>query len=194
MNTDDGNTFVTPVNQIPTPICDAAVIELGFSKYLIIEDGHKLEHSLTLANARIAEMELKLGSALNSVKEFESDRDSRGWLPDALLESAVQNLTSALTSDGSALLKELEKLRRENQEIKKSLIIPVWRDGCPDKTHGTEWFIAKLDNGEKVVLRALPEEWSYDYKTADDTYYKASRVRQWMQFKDSEFIDVSTKG
>ena len=63
-----------------------------------------------------------------------------------------------------------------------------WHPGCPDKCYGSEWFIAKLDNGEKVVLRALPEEFSYDYKTADDTYYMAIRIKCWMQFPDSEFI------
>lgn len=67
-----------------------------------------------------------------------------------------------------------------------------WNEGCPDKCYGSEWFIAKLDNGDKVVLTALPEEFSYDYKTADETYYKADRIKYWMQFSDSQFIPFAT--
>jgi len=37
-------------------------------------------------------------------------------------------------------------------------------------------------------LRALPEEWTYDYKTADETYIKAAWIAQWMQFPDSQFL------
>ena len=74
-------------------------------------------------------------------------------------------------------------MSNENESVQT-----VWHPGCPDRIYGSEWFIAKLDNGEKVVLRALPEEFSYDYKTADDTYYMAIRIRCWMQFPDSEFI------
>ena len=36
-----------------------------------------------------------------------------------------------------------------------------------------EWFIAKTVDGERVVLRPLPEEHTYDYTTADGTYFKA---------------------
>ena len=65
----------------------------------------------------------------------------------------------------------------------------VWNDGVPDKTYGSEWFIAKLtEGGRKVVLRALYDEHSYDYTTADETYVMASRVAKWMQFPDSNFI------
>ena len=46
-----------------------------------------------------------------------------------------------------------------------------WHEGYPDRIYGSEWFIACLDNGEKIVLRQLPEDFSYDYKTADETYY-----------------------
>ena len=64
----------------------------------------------------------------------------------------------------------------------------AWIAGTPPHPYDKEWFIAKLDNGQKVVLKALPEEYSYDFRTADDTYYKSYRVKQWMQFPDSEFV------
>lgn len=68
-----------------------------------------------------------------------------------------------------------------------------WNDGVPNKVYGSEWFIALLDDGEKVVLRALPEEYSYDYRTSDHTYYKAFRIKKWMQFPDSDFISYNVK-
>lgn len=64
----------------------------------------------------------------------------------------------------------------------------LWRDGEPDRVYRSEWFIAKTKNREKVVLRALPEEHSYDYRTADDRYLSKDHIIAWMQFPDSEFI------
>lgn len=63
----------------------------------------------------------------------------------------------------------------------------VWHQGSPRSFWGEEWFIAKLDDGDHVVLRALPEEWTYDFTTADHTYYKAARIKQWMQFDTSQY-------
>jgi hypothetical protein len=63
-----------------------------------------------------------------------------------------------------------------------------WIPGHPDRIYGSEWFIAKLKNGASAVLIALPDEFSYDYKTADDTYYKRDWVVAWMQLLDSEFV------
>lgn len=62
-----------------------------------------------------------------------------------------------------------------------------WNEGVPRDHWADEWFIARLDTGERVVLTALPEEYSYDFKTADETYYKAYRVKSWMQFPDSQY-------
>jgi len=53
-----------------------------------------------------------------------------------------------------------------------------------------EWFIAKLDNGDRVVLRWLPKENSYDFTTVDETYYKLYRVTHWMQFPDSQYLPL----
>lgn len=63
-----------------------------------------------------------------------------------------------------------------------------WHDGLPPKPYGEEWFIAKLDDGSKVVLRELHENHSYDYTTRDETYLSAFRVVKWMQFPDSGFV------
>jgi hypothetical protein len=66
----------------------------------------------------------------------------------------------------------------------------TWGNGEPPKWF-SEWFIAVLDNGTKAVLRRLPKEFSYDYTTADETYFKAFRIKKWMQFPESEFVDLN---
>lgn len=64
----------------------------------------------------------------------------------------------------------------------------MWEDGAPKNKLFEEWFIARLDNGEKVVLKRLPAEFSYEFRTADDTYYSEFRVAKWMPFPESEFF------
>lgn len=68
----------------------------------------------------------------------------------------------------------------------------VWRDGCPPQPWDKEWFIAQTTYGDRVVLTALPEEFTYDFKTADDTYIKADKIKRWMQFPDSQYIAPSS--
>lgn len=63
----------------------------------------------------------------------------------------------------------------------------MWIKGVPEKHWAEEWFIAVLDNGDRVVLKALPEEYSYDFTTADATYFKSYRIKKWMQFPDSQY-------
>lgn len=65
---------------------------------------------------------------------------------------------------------------------------PVWVDGVPTKHHAKEWFIADTTFGDRVVLTALPEEYAYDFKTADETYIKADRIKRWMPFPDSQYL------
>jgi hypothetical protein len=65
-----------------------------------------------------------------------------------------------------------------------------WIDGYPNKIYASEWFIAQTKNRERVVLTALPEEYSYDFKTADETYIKKENIVRWMQFPDSQFIQA----
>jgi len=64
-----------------------------------------------------------------------------------------------------------------------------WIDGAPDKPWSEEWFIAITEWGDRVVLIALPNEYSYDFKTADETYIKREKIRRWMPFPDSEYVD-----
>lgn len=73
-------------------------------------------------------------------------------------------------------------------ELEKGAAEPVaWLAGVPSKPWADEWFIALTTFGDKVVLRSLPEDYGYDFKTADDTYIKADKIKCWMQFPDSEY-------
>ena len=63
----------------------------------------------------------------------------------------------------------------------------MWHEGEPPKPWRNEWFIAQTIFDDRVVLTALPESFTYDYKTADDTYIKADNIKRWMQFPDSQF-------
>ena len=63
-----------------------------------------------------------------------------------------------------------------------------WYDGAPPFPQNQESFIALTIYGERVVLSVLPEEYTYDYTTADGTYMKAENIKKWMQFPDCEFL------
>ncbi|ABF63511.1 Chaperone clpB [Ruegeria sp. TM1040] len=93
------------------------------------------------------------------------------------------------------LAEEIQRLQAQLAETRASLYAlekGVWRDGYPDKISGSEWFIALLEDNRRVVLRSLPEEHSYDYTTADDTYLAAWKIKRWMQFPDANFIAPDT--
>ena len=88
-----------------------------------------------------------------------------------------------------SLIAEIGRLRATTKEH------PVceWADREPPKPFRGEWFIAETIWGDRVVLRALPEDFSYDYKTADGTYIKADKIKRWMQFPDSQFIPYNLR-
>lgn len=64
----------------------------------------------------------------------------------------------------------------------------MWHEGFPPKPWSNEWFIAHTKFGDRVVVRSLPEEFSYQFKTADETYLKEDVITKWMQFPDSQYI------
>lgn len=101
-------------------------------------------------------------------------------------------VSSCLTLDKEVaeLKLKLEAERTKVAELSEQTPI-VWRAGAPEQPWRDEWFMARLDNGERVVLRALPEEHGYDFKTADETYYKAFRIKSWAQFPDSQYVSPS---
>lgn len=73
-------------------------------------------------------------------------------------------------------------------EQKALELVLEWREGPPPKPWSEEWFIALTTYGDRVVLRSLPEEYTYDFTTADGTYMRADKIAKWMQFPDSQYI------
>lgn len=73
-------------------------------------------------------------------------------------------------------------------EQKALELVLEWREGPPPKPWSEEWFIALTTYGDRVVLRSLPEEYTYDFTTADSTYLRADKIAKWMQFPDSHYI------
>jgi hypothetical protein len=64
----------------------------------------------------------------------------------------------------------------------------AWIEGYPKAHYAEEWFIAKLNDGDRVVLQALPEEFKHDFTTRDGTYFLKESIKSWMQFPDTEFL------
>ena len=94
-------------------------------------------------------------------------------------------LASATASEGriAELTEQVEALRKQLATEDSG----HWNEGAPPHPYDKEWFIAVTIYGERVVLRALSEENTYDYKTADETYMLRKNVKRWMQFPDSEY-------
>ena len=77
-----------------------------------------------------------------------------------------------------------------SKELERAILAPApsWQAGAPPKPYSKEWFIAETTYGDRVVLVALPEDYTYDFKTADETHIKADKIKRWMQFPDSQFL------
>lgn len=74
-----------------------------------------------------------------------------------------------------------------------------WREGAPPHPWDKEWFLAGLTDGSYAVLRPLPEDFTYDFTTADETYLMRHKVKRWAQLSDSNYMppkpeDVSPAG
>lgn len=73
-----------------------------------------------------------------------------------------------------------------------SVVLPetaagVWHEGSPPNPWDSEWFLAKMIQGSFVVLRPLPEEYTYDFTTADGTYVMRNSIARWAQLSGSEY-------
>ena len=102
---------------------------------------------------------------------------------------AVLPMIRAEVLEEAAKVAELTKERDEARALADHAEERHWHDGEPPKPQRNEWFIAETIHGDKVCLKALPEEWTYDYKTADETYIMARNIKRWMRFPDSHFIE-----
>ncbi|WP_404655973.1 hypothetical protein [Raoultella ornithinolytica] len=125
---------------------------------------------------------------LQAVNELIASLESAGEL--SIRETKVMALAKAyqqLAAENVALKEQVRALAADNSALINSSVCTL-QDGRP--LHGfyaSEWFIAKLKNGEYAALKALPEEYSYDYRTNDGTYYTRDWVVGWMQTPDTEY-------
>ncbi|CAI1945212.1 hypothetical protein [Serratia proteamaculans] len=86
-----------------------------------------------------------------------------------------------------ALKAERDALAVENAALINSSVCKLQDDRPQHGFYASEWFIAKLKNGEYAALKSLPEEYSHDYRTNDGTYYTKDWVVGWMQTPDTEY-------
>lgn len=63
-----------------------------------------------------------------------------------------------------------------------------WIDGSPPAPWDDEWFLAATISGNKIVLKPLPQEYAYDFATADGTYMMRASVRKWAQLSTSQYV------
>ena len=91
----------------------------------------------------------------------------------AAAEERAERAEAALaiaTAQVESLAASLRQVEAERDALR------MWREGYPPHPYDKEWFIAVTTFGDRVVLRALPEEYTYDFKTADDTYIKRDKI------------------
>lgn len=125
---------------------------------------------------------------LQAVNELIRSLESAGEL--SIKERKYLELAKAyqqLAAENVGLNEQVRVLAADNSALINSSVCTL-QDGRP--LHGfyaSEWFIAKLKNGEYAALKALPEEYSYDYRTNDGTYYTKDWVVGWMQTPDTEY-------
>jgi hypothetical protein len=101
------------------------------------------------------------------------------------LTELLREAANALESCHAANVDLLAKGLRPAPKVPE--VGPVWIDGAPSGFRAEEWFIALTTDGDRVVLIALPEEYTYDFKTADYTYIMRDNIKKWMPFPDSEY-------
>jgi len=87
----------------------------------------------------------------------------------------------------SRLNEQVRALAADNVALINSSVRTLQYGRPPHGFYESEWFIAKLKNGQFAALKALPEEYSHDYRTNDGTYYTKDWVVGWMQTPDTEY-------
>ena len=117
-----------------------------------------------------------------SVDAYVGAREDAAIWEKRALEAEELNRKFIAELNGPTYLGEPVKQEQPAQEPFK------WYDGAPPFPQNQESFIAQTIYGERVVLRVLPEEYTYDYTTADGTHMKAENIKKWMQFPDCQFL------
>ena len=125
---------------------------------------------------------------LQAVNELIQSLESAGEL--SIKESKYLELAKAyqqLAAENVGLKEQVRALAADNSALINSSVCALQDGRPPHGFYASEWFIAKLKNGEYAALKALPEEYAYDYRTNDGTYYTKDWVVGWMQTPDTEY-------
>lgn len=106
--------------------------------------------------------------------------------------SSLQDEIARLEAENARLKEQMfrakwDECNAANARIAELEAITAWTNGCPPSPYGEAWFIAETIYGDRVVLKELPKEFTYDYKTADETYFMRRNIAKWMQFPDSQY-------
>ena len=108
-----------------------------------------------------------------------------------VLDYADKNGEWVLHEDHAAevarLNEQVRALAAENLALINSSVSTLQDGRPPHGFYASEWFIAKLKNGQYAALKSLPEGYSHDYRTNDETYYTKDWVVGWMQTPDTEY-------
>lgn len=118
-----------------------------------------------------------------SIKRYEQDYD--GTLIEVKGGSLMKSADHA--AEVARLNEQLQALAVENSALINSSVSTLLDGRPPHGFYASEWFIAKLKNGQYAALKALPEEFSHDYRTNDETYYTKDWVVGWMQTPDTDY-------
>ncbi|SBL94199.1 Uncharacterised protein [Raoultella ornithinolytica] len=147
--------------------------------------------NIETVNELIASLESAGELSIKERKYLELAKEFR--ICSASLDAAIKtgnvlaDQNAQLAAENVGLNEQVRALAADNSALINSSVCTL-QDGRP--LHGfyaSEWFIAKLKNGEYAALKALPEEYSYDYRTNDGTYYTKDWVVGWMQTPDTEY-------
>ncbi|WP_439412864.1 hypothetical protein [Enterobacter ludwigii] len=106
-------------------------------------------------------------------------------LEQRLIESERYGRQTDITIDNLEM--KLAQMAAENAGLINSSVRTLQEGRPPYGFYASEWFIAKLKDGKYAALKALPEEYSHDYRTNDGTYYTKDWVVGWMQTPDTEY-------
>ena len=124
---------------------------------------------------------------IGKVQALEAENERLSNIMKVEIEDAVKFISEENMKLKAQLINRDEVINKLNEQVSYF----QWHDGIPNSFRASEWFIAETTYGDRVVLKALPEGYSYDFKTADETFIKKDKIKRWMQFPDSEYLPIA---
>lgn len=129
-----------------------------------------------------------LNDVIALIKQHEASGVDEGVVLSLILNCLAKHEGKTYLGKAGHVLNAIRPYLKQQQPKSADVVEVKWRNGWPPHPWDKEWFIAETTYGDRVVLRALPEEYSYDFKTADETYIKKDKIKRWMQFPDSAYV------